>query len=47
MISAHSTPKPQPTNVTMECYPEGAVGLTAAYRDGDIGAIQVDTVTSL
>jgi hypothetical protein len=31
------------TNVTMECYPEGS--LTVSYRDADIGAVEVDSLT--
>jgi len=33
------------TPVTMECYPAGAGTFTVTYRDADIGAVEVDSLT--
>ena len=33
------------TTVTMECYPEGTGTFTVTYRDADIGAVEVDSLT--
>jgi uncharacterized protein YjbI with pentapeptide repeats len=33
------------TTVTMECYPEGTGTFTVTYRDADIGAVELDSLT--